>query len=149
MATLERVEVAEQAAKDELIWARWFVGHRAYFCDANRSLLDKEMTNRELVLSPENINRVFVDLQPQLAIVNEADQKARQARLAAQKAEADAAKAAEEAAANARADEEAAGILPAEYSRKRIVDMDAEEYRALRKKYDDQAIENRVNGRES
>jgi hypothetical protein len=149
MATQERVEVVEQAAKDELIWARWFASHRTYFCDANRNLIDRELTNRELVLSPENINRVFVDLQPQLAVVNEADQKARQARIDAAKAESDAAKAAEEAAAKTRADEEAAGILPAEYTKGRILRMERGEYVALRKNYGDAVIENRVNGRES
>jgi hypothetical protein len=148
MVTEEKVEVVEQAAKDELIWARWLASHRAYFCDANRSLLDREMSHRLLVLSPENINRVFVDLQPQLAVVNEADQKARQARIdtakaaadaekAARQAEADSVKAAEAAAAQLRADNEAAGILPPELTRAVLRSMDGPEFRKVLKKYGD------------
>jgi hypothetical protein len=129
-------------ANVESSWFHFYTKFRSQLadCTANDNMLCDELEARLLPITFENLETVWSSLTP--------EQKARYAKptgvinLRIKK---------EEAPVVVSADEvlDKAGELPSIYTRHKIlVELNAPEYRALRKQYGDQAVENRVNGTE-
>jgi hypothetical protein len=138
--TPEQKQIVREA-EIENSWFHFYTKFRSQLqdCQANDNLLNEELESRLLPISFENLETVWTSLSP--------EQKARYAKPTGvvkphKKPEAPVA---------VKVDEilDKAGELPSIYTRHKIlVELNASEYRALRKQYGDQAVENRVNGTE-
>jgi hypothetical protein len=128
-------------ANVESAWFHFYTKYRSQLadCTANDNLLNEELESRLLPITFENLEIVWNSLS--------AEQKAQYAKpTGAVKPHKK-----EEVATVVTAAEvlDKHGALPAEFTRHKIlVEMNAVEYRALKKKYGNEAVENRVNGTE-
>ena len=130
-------------ANVESAWFHFYTKYRSQLadCTANDNLLNEQLESRLLPITFENLETVWNSLSP--------EQKAQYAKPTNivrphKKPEAP-------AAVVVSADEvlDKTGALPAIYTRHKIlVEMNAVEYRALKEKYGNEAVENRVNGTE-
>ena len=130
-------------ANVESAWFHFFTKYRTQLqdCIANENMLSEQLESRLLPITFENLEEVWISLSP--------EQKAQYAKPTGTGVVKPHKKEETPVVVNANEVLEKHGALPAEFTRHRIlVEMNSAQYRELRKKYGNEAIENRVNGTE-
>jgi len=140
MSTTEEQKKTLRLAQIEDAWWSFFTKYRLYISDntANQQFLEEALEAQTLPITAENIAKVFEAMTPeQRARFAAPDGRGIKPRTPAPAA----------AAATPAAEVSVEGILPSEFTRRRITkDMSREEYQELLKKFGAAAIEARVNG---